>query len=428
MKLPQGLIGRENTALLGSLITAKLQMAAMSRQRMPAAQRRDFWCYMDEFQNFITPSMAEILAGARKYRLGLILAHQELRHLEADRDVASAVLSNCYTRVVFKVGDADARALESGFSHFEARDLMNLGIGEAVCRVERSDFDFNLAVQNPESCDEDEARRVCEEVIALSRAKYARPRSDIEAELMRQWQTDAPDKTKPTPAPPPTPEPPAISAEPTVSGKESAPVPETVTAETSEAEPKTPRVLPTLGRGGVTHKDLQNAIKAQAEALGFHAILEQSVLGGKGSVDVALEKPGLRIACEISITTRTEHEVGNVLKCLEAGFLHVALICSDAERLQQINRAVRQRVVADEFARVGFYSSDEFFAHLKMLAEENPEEPAPLAKPGAPKVRKKHGWTLKSQTVALTSEEAKQAEDRALCVIAEALNKTKHGL
>ena len=228
VKLPQGLIGRENTALLGSLITAKLQMAAMSRQRMPSAQRRDFWCYMDEFQNFITPSMAEILAGARKYRLGLILAHQELRHLEADRDVASAVLSNCYTRLVFKVGDADAKALESGFSHFEARDLMNLSIGEAVCRVERSDFDFNLAVPKPEQSDEDEVTRVRGEVIALSRAKYARPRSEIEAELMRQWQTDAHDKTKPTPAPPPAPERPAISAEPTVSGKESAPVPEAV--------------------------------------------------------------------------------------------------------------------------------------------------------------------------------------------------------
>ena len=82
VRLAQGLIGRENTSLLGSLITAKLQMAAMSRQRMPAAERRDFWRDMDEFQHFITSSRAEILAGARKYRLGLILAHQDLRQLD----------------------------------------------------------------------------------------------------------------------------------------------------------------------------------------------------------------------------------------------------------------------------------------------------------------------------------------------------------
>ena len=67
-KLPQGLIGKENSHLLGSLLLSKLQQMAMSRQRMPPVQRRDFWCYVDEFHSFITPSMAEILTGARKYR------------------------------------------------------------------------------------------------------------------------------------------------------------------------------------------------------------------------------------------------------------------------------------------------------------------------------------------------------------------------
>jgi hypothetical protein len=431
VKLPQGLIGRENTALLGSLITAKLQMAAMSRQRMPAAQRRDFWCYMDEFQHFITPSMAEILAGARKYRLGLILAHQELRHLEADRDVASAVLSNCYTRVVFKVGDADARSLENGFSHFEARDLMNLGIGEAVCRVERSDFDFNLTVPKPEPSDEDDAMQVREEVIAISRAKYARPRSEIEAELLRQWQTDAPEKPRPAPTPPTTPEPPKvsetapISEEPKGSEKPVAPAPETVTAETTVAEPKAPRALPTLGRGGATHKDLQILIKAQAEDLGFRATLEESVPTGDGSVDVGLERGRLTLGCEISVTTGTTSEVGNVLKCLRANFAHIAFISSNEGRVQEVSAAVREKVSTGEFARIGFYSPDEFFAYLKKLAEENPEEPELPAKPGVTKTKKKRGWTLKSETAQLTPEEAKQADERGMRAIAEALRKKK---
>src|SRR5438445_10357144 len=102
----------------------------MARQSQQVASRRNFWLYVDEFQNFITPSMSEILTGARKYRLGLILAHQELRQLERDREVASAVLSNPYTRVVFRVGDADARSLESCFSHFEARDLQTSEPGQ----------------------------------------------------------------------------------------------------------------------------------------------------------------------------------------------------------------------------------------------------------------------------------------------------------
>jgi hypothetical protein len=93
-KLPQGQMGKENAFLLGSLLVAKFQQLAMGRQAQKETTRKDFWLYIDEFQNFITPSMTEILTGARKYRLGLILAHQELRQLERDREVASAVLSN----------------------------------------------------------------------------------------------------------------------------------------------------------------------------------------------------------------------------------------------------------------------------------------------------------------------------------------------
>src|SRR5229473_2536212 len=127
--------------------------------------------------------MAEILTGARKYRLGLILAHQELRQLDRDREVASAVLSNPYTRVVFRVGDADARALESGFSFFEARDLQNLETGQAICRIEKADFDFNLSIPLSQEVDLDKAERTRQAVIAASRAKYATPRAEIEAAL-----------------------------------------------------------------------------------------------------------------------------------------------------------------------------------------------------------------------------------------------------
>lgn len=83
----------------------------MSRQAKAIAARRDYWLYIDEFANFITPSMAEILSGARKYRLGLILAHHELHQLQRNTEVASAVLAHPYTRIVFRVGDDDARKL-----------------------------------------------------------------------------------------------------------------------------------------------------------------------------------------------------------------------------------------------------------------------------------------------------------------------------
>ncbi len=164
-KLPHGQMGKENAFLLGSLLVAKFQQLAMGRQAQRIESRRPFYLYIDEFQNFITPSMAEILSGARKYRLGLVLAHQELHHLDRDRDVASAVLSNPYTRIVFRVGDGDAKKFAEGFSFFEAKDLQNLETGQAICRVERANGDFNLSVSMPELPSGAEAAERRKEVI-----------------------------------------------------------------------------------------------------------------------------------------------------------------------------------------------------------------------------------------------------------------------
>jgi hypothetical protein len=117
-KLPEGLLGRENSYLLGALLVSKFQQIAMSRQAQQIAARRDYWIYADEFANFITPSMAEILSGARKYRIGLTLAHHELHQLQRNPEVASAVMSHPFTRIVFRVGDDDAKKLAEGFLEY----------------------------------------------------------------------------------------------------------------------------------------------------------------------------------------------------------------------------------------------------------------------------------------------------------------------
>jgi hypothetical protein len=108
-----------------------------------------------------------------------VLAHHDLHQLQRDPDVASAVLSNAGTRVVFCVGDADAHVLEKGFSAFTAKDLQNLGTGEAICRIERSDADFNLSI--PLAVEEDIAQsaRTREQVATASRSEYATRRADM---------------------------------------------------------------------------------------------------------------------------------------------------------------------------------------------------------------------------------------------------------
>jgi len=111
----------------------------MSRQSQAQSARRPFWLYVDEFHHFITPSVVEILTGARKYNL------DDSRASGASPAAAGFGRGwispfQCGTRIVFRVGDADAKALAEGFADFEADSLRKLGAGEAICRVERSDF------------------------------------------------------------------------------------------------------------------------------------------------------------------------------------------------------------------------------------------------------------------------------------------------
>lgn len=179
-KLTQGAIGEENSYLLGTLLVTKLHQAALGRQNVPEAQRTPFFLYLDEFHNFVTPSMASILSGARKFGLGLILSHQELRQVAGhDADVASAMIANPYTRICFRLGDDDAKRLQSGFSSFDAKDLQSLGVGEAIVRLERAENDFTLEtkplpVPPPDAAD----RR--NRAVTLSRQKFARTREDVE--------------------------------------------------------------------------------------------------------------------------------------------------------------------------------------------------------------------------------------------------------
>ena len=293
-KLPQGQMGKENAFLLGSLLVSKFQQLAMSRQAQRIGARKDFWLYIDEFQNFITPSMSEILTGARKYRLGLILAHQELRQLERDREVASAVLSNPYTRVVFRVGDADARALENGFSFFEARNFQNLETGQAICRVEKADNDFNLSISFPETVDPAAADATRQVVIAASRARYATPRAEVEAALLAKLTGEGaepePEPAKVRPAAPPSPKATDVPKV-TVSEKEKSVVPAEakqatpVNIESTPSErPKPARVEAERGIGGYQHNLIRERIETLARSLGYSVAREKQTPNG-GKID-----------------------------------------------------------------------------------------------------------------------------------------------
>ena len=427
-KLPQGQIGRENAYLLGSLVMTKLQQMAMSRARMSAAQRRPFYCYIDEFQHFITPSLTEILSGARKYGLGLVLAHQDLKQLERDKDVASSVLSNAFTRVVFRVGDSDARTLAEGFAHFEARDLQTLAIGEAICRIETADHDFNLSVTLPEEIDEEYAAEVRAEVINASRAVYAVPRKEVEAELLKRFEAEEAAANQPkekrvrqsepaairqqaSPEPKPVmAEPPMAEIEPPIPTPEAAPV-------ATEAA-TTPAPLPSEpGKGGYQHRILQDRIRAVGEQRGFRAMLEMPVGAGRETIDVGLVRSDMRIACEISVTTTIDHEVGNVRKCIREGFDLIAVITANERRLRQIEAAVVGCLEAADAACVKYFQPEEFLAFVNALPQPVDVPSIPTAP--TPTETQRKGYRVKRVFTALTPEERTTKENAAFKLLSE---------
>jgi hypothetical protein len=419
-KLSHGAIGKENSHLLGSLLVAKIQAEAMRRQKLREAERRHHFLYADEFHDFLTPSLAECLSGARKYRLGLVLAHQEMRQVERDSDVASALLG-AGTRVVFRVNDRDAKSLESGFSAFEARDIQNLETGHAICRVERSDADFNLSVDAPSYAEEHAAHLRCERIVALSRERYGTPRNEIEQLLAKAAEVEPPaPKSDPRPDARPAP------VDKHTAPPEAAPPPETAKVEPLPPAPAPPEPkkeerpaapVADLGRGGAQHKAIQDRIKDGAEKIGFRVSVEKEVLDGAGNVDLVLARDNDSIACEVTVTTTIDHEVGNVAKCFKAGFARIALVAGTEERAEKLRVAVVTSFGEEKAKCVGCYVPDSFLAYLRDL---------PRAAPLAPvETRSRGGRVVKRALVPVSPEEAKAKEEQMLKIMAETMKKKK---
>ena len=184
MNLAKGRIGEDSSRLLGGMLITKLQLAAMERVDVAEADRRDFYLYVDEFQNFATQSFANILSEARKYHLNLIIAHQYIEQLDPDY-VRPAVFGNVGTLLTFRVGGTDAEFLEQEFTpQITPDDLVNLGKFDIYLKlmidgVASAPFSASTLppIANPSASRE--------RVIKVSRERYAEPRQVIEEKIMR---------------------------------------------------------------------------------------------------------------------------------------------------------------------------------------------------------------------------------------------------
>ncbi|MGH7203202.1 MAG: TraM recognition domain-containing protein, partial [Candidatus Levyibacteriota bacterium] len=189
INLSKGTIGEENSNFLGLVLVPKILVAAMSRQDMPMEQRKDFFLYVDEFQNFATPDFAQILSEARKYRLNLIVANQFIGQM--DEEIKNAIFGNVGTVASFRVGVTDAGYLQHEFQPiFSEQDLINVDKFNAYIRtIVNGEPVRPFSLDTTKDIEQEKARenpRVAELIKELSRLKYGKSVETIETEMAQR--------------------------------------------------------------------------------------------------------------------------------------------------------------------------------------------------------------------------------------------------
>ena len=407
VKLSQGLIGKENSYLLGSLIVSKLHQAILARQRLQI--RTPYFIYIDEFQNFITPSISEMLSGIRKYNVGLILSHQDLQQLQReDTELVNSVLGNIYTRIVFRVGEPDAKKLQDGFADFDYTDLQNLGRGEAVIRIEQPKYNTSLTtipLSNIEVLTKERKQQI---VIDHTRNRYAKPKDEVERELLETLHLDIPVEEKKG-----SKKAEVIPVEKEIEDEVLIPSPD-ISQQISNKE-IAHEPLP-KERDVSTHRYLQTLVKKMAEAKGYVATIESMIPYTSEQVDVLLAKDNRTIAIEICNTTDAEWEVHNIQKCITAGFDEIISLSGDPKQLERIKKKCIENMVDFTKHTILFFTPDVLFEYLNQ---------EPIIQDAPPQQTTMKGYRVSVSYDAITQDEMKRKRSSVAQVVMSSLRKQK---
>lgn len=285
INLSKGLVGDVNMRLLGSMLTTRIFLGAMSRANLAPEQLKKspkFYLYVDEFQNFANDTFAEILSEARKYNLNLIIAHQYVEQME--EEVRAAVFGNVGTTVAFRVGPFDAELLETVFSpEFLKEDLVNLGFAQVYMTLMIDGIGSRpfSAVTIPPI--EQPSRSFKKEVIDASRAQFGAARAGVEELIYSELMP---------PAPPPAPKkegaPPAAQAYATRPRTQTADAPERPRAPRADA-PRKDTPQRNRSRGDVSAQERPTPPKEKTVE-DLRAILRSTLAKAEGEKKVKTEK------------------------------------------------------------------------------------------------------------------------------------------
>ena len=184
VNLSKGKLGEMNSYLLGMILVSKLQVAAFQRADIPEEQRKDFFLYVDEFQNFTTDSFKTILSEARKYRLCLAIAHQYIQQLT--EPIRDACIGNAGTLISYRVGASDAEFLIKEFPGISVQDLTNLPFASTYTKLlingtPSKTFSMRGIKSEPSGTPE-----LAESIRQLSRLKYGKAKPEIEEDIKKR--------------------------------------------------------------------------------------------------------------------------------------------------------------------------------------------------------------------------------------------------
>lgn len=330
---PNDTFSGDSANIIGAFLLNEIWSAVRRRTREEVRRSPKFFLLVDEFQDFATPDFAQMLDQAAKYGLHLMLFHQNYDHLDSNIKTA---LSACHTRFVFGgVDPADAsRMLAGSIPHSKT-------LREDV-QAAPTLFQRHYVLKRPEqplayalTPFVKECRMPLPKIdrfVEGVTSPYLSP-DDIE-EYLRKKDAELAEASKQEPKT----EPPTVDIGEALTGQTSAPKPK-------QAE-QNRRTGPTYlqGRGSKHHREIQRVVERMAETYGFKSEIEKPVLDGTGSVDVSLEKDGLKIACEVSVTSSAEYEAHNVLKCLKAGYQQVLVVVSNQKNIPALTAKLRNSI------------------------------------------------------------------------------------
>ncbi len=398
------LLKRDGSQVFGRFFIAMLVQAALERSTIPESKRTPAFVYVDEAQEYFDDSIETILNQARKYRVGLTLAHQTLDQLSTR--LRSTLLANTSIKCVGGVSAKDADSLHDelhttsdflqGMRRGRTRTEFAVWVKHTTPHAIRLTVPLGFLERQPMLADED-----YDALLAANRSSYCGiadsltlpaptfPQEATAAENLGTPTTERANPTRPASESP-------LTKQPTTKQHSDLPMPTVGRTD--------------LGKGGSKHRYLQNLVKELAELNGLHATIEAPLASG-GQVDVLLERDGPVAAIEISVATPADHERENLKKCLAAGFPRVAMVLAKSKTAFTNYRTALVEIIPDaDRERVSF-----------LLPEDLPDFIASLSPPAAQPEKMVKGYRVRTSVSTDDPAEARARREAVGRLVAKSL-------